>query len=465
MNKLTDKNAVGKLQDNESADLGFTVKAISFEQLLAEYESTRPAKEYKPITAVEETVPVVIYAPGEEDLARPERPAPRKGAKRRPARPKSLVGVATVAAYVLFIFVFAIAALISPNREFSQKENRSLSRRPGFSLISVATGSFMSRMEAYLSDQFPGRDLIVSLKSGAERLFGSSEQNGVYIGSGGRLFEQQTGYDEKRVQNTVDAITAFSKSCGIKRQMFALAPNSSYVLADELPRFLSMDDQSGQIARVYEKLPQSMVCIDTASALMSYKNPQALYYKTDHHWTTRAAKLIFNEIAKQWQLDTKNVKYNYYTVSNSFCGTLASSSGIFDEKDIIEACIPHSSAGTYIVHNPDLQTKSTSLFEPSKLENQNQYEVFLGGNFSRLVISTTNRNSRSLLLFKDSYANCLLPMLTPYFQKIVVIDPRYFNENLGGVLGDAEYTHLLYLYNVNTFLEDNSLEEVLDISE
>ena len=66
-----------------------------------------------------------------------------------------------------------------------------------------------------------------------------------------------------------------------------------------------------------------------------------------------------------------------------------------------------------------------------------------------------------LLLFKDSYANCLIPMLTPYFSKIVVIDPRYFNDSLAAVMDETPFTHVLFVYNLNTFLEDQSLAEVL----
>ena len=93
---------------------------------------------------------------------------------------------------------------------------------------------------------------------------------------------------------------------------------------------------------------------------------------------------------------------------------------------------------------------------------KNQYEVFLGGNYDKVIISTAAETTASLLVFKDSYANCLLPMLTPYFSKIVVIDPRYFSDSLKGVMAETQFTHVLFLYNLNTFLGDTSLAATLE---
>jgi hypothetical protein len=52
-------------------------------------------------------------------------------------------------------------------------------------------------------------------------------------------------------------------------------------------------------------------------------------------------------------------------------------------------------------------------------------------------------------------------MLTPYFTKIVIVDPRYYSDDIDNLVEENDFTHLLFLYNVNTFLEDTSIEKVL----
>ncbi|MGN1443811.1 MAG: hypothetical protein ACI4XE_08175 [Acutalibacteraceae bacterium] len=53
-------------------------------------------------------------------------------------------------------------------------------------------------------------------------------------------------------------------------------------------------------------------------------------------------------------------------------------------------------------------------------------------------------------------------MLTPFFAKIVVIDPRYFSDSLEEIMKEYNFTHVLFLYNLNTFLADNSLVDALE---
>jgi hypothetical protein len=90
--------------------------------------------------------------------------------------------------------------------------------------------------------------------------------------------------------------------------------------------------------------------------------------------------------------------------------------------------------------------------------------VFFGGNHSRLDILTTAQTGRNLLIFKDSYANCFVPLLYPYYEQIVMIDPRYYYDNLQTVVGSEGITDVLFLYNLDTFQSDSSLADVISAS-
>jgi hypothetical protein len=124
--------------------------------------------------------------------------------------------------------------------------------------------------------------------------------------------------------------------------------------------------------------------------------------------------------------------------------------------------VPNDSEGTYVAHFESTGEKTASLFFEDRLGEKNQYEVFLGGNYDKVIISTTTSVNRNLLLIKDSYANCMIPMLTPYFSKIVVIDPRYLTDSLDSIIKENDFSHVMFLYNVNTLLEDNSLVPCLE---
>lgn len=363
--------------------------------------------------------------------------------------------------FFLIIALCLVGEFTTADKAYSETENRSLEQKPEISISAIKSGSFMSRFESYVSDQFPLRNTVVSSKSFIQRSLGETEQNNVFIGKDGWLFENQTPFDEEKVNKTVSAISKFSKECKIPNQVFMLVPNSTYFLKDKFPSFLTFDSQAEQIKTIYGALPEEMKKADTVKMFDGVENIEEYYYKTDHHWTTRAAKTAFDRVAPELGIDASKTKFEFHTVTNSFCGTLASSSGIYAAADKIEICIPSDCNGQYFVNNADTKTKTPSLFELSKLNQTNKYEVFAGGNFSRLTISTTNINGKNLLIFKDSYANCFIPMLTPYYQNIVVIDARYFTDNIEHVLSDFKFSDMLILYNVNTFLDDTSIKDIL----
>ena len=52
--------------------------------------------------------------------------------------------------------------------------------------------------------------------------------------------------------------------------------------------------------------------------------------------------------------------------------------------------------------------KSTSIYDRESLKEKDKYTVFFGGNHARIDISTTQKARKNLLLFKDSYANCMV---------------------------------------------------------
>lgn len=365
---------------------------------------------------------------------------------------------------VSFFFILTIlfsGSIISPDKELSDKENRSLSQLPKITATSIFSGDYMTRFEQYMSDQILGRDMFVSSKTFLNRIIGKTEQNGIYIGKNGWLFEKPSEYDEKKLSQTTAAISNFCKQSKIDNRMFVLIPNSSEIVSDNLPYLLSLDSQANQIEEIYSTMSKDVDCIDVESQLKSDENPERLFYKSDHHWTSYGAKTAFDIIAKNWKLDIDRINYQTFTLSSSFSGTLSSSAGIKAKPDIVQAIIPEKSAGTYIIQNSTQKSKSASMFDLSKLESSNQYEVFLGGNFSKLTISTTSETENKLLIFKDSYANCMLPMMTPFFCQITVIDARFFTDEINNIVSDGEFTHLMFLYNVNTFLEDTSLKNVL----
>ena len=362
-----------------------------------------------------------------------------------------------VSAFVVtvILFVVSLLSLIGKDREYSENENRYLTTKPVLSWSSLFDGKFMDDAESYLSDQFLLRDTLVSTRTNIDVFFGKREINGVYIGKKHFLFEKPSEFNEARVKKTTDAMNNLKARNESVNTYIAIAPNSSEILKDYLPSKAPVPDQTEQIKKIYANLP-GYTPVDLCTPLKNAPNPQDLYYKTDHHWTANAVSLAYNEIKRTMNLENGSYEYKNLPVTNSFQGTLASSAGIFSAQDTIS--IPTCPSDVmYRVTYVEEERVTTTVFDQSKLNGKSKYEVFFGGNFAQVVIESNSPNDRVLMVVKDSYANSVIPLLIPHFKKIIIVDPRYYNDNIQNIIDSEGVTDCLWLYNANTFLNDTSI--------
>ena len=75
-------------------------------------------------------------------------------------------------------------------------------------------------------------------------------------------------------------------------------------------------------------------------------------------------------------------------------------------------------------------------------------------------IKTVSTSTKRLLVVKDSFADCFIPFLTPYYREIVVVDPRYYSGTMEEIMNTYRITDALVLYSGNTFFTDNNISGV-----
>ena len=373
---------------------------------------------------------------------------------------EKLVGII----FILTLFLFLIINVIVPDREKSVQENRMLATKPKFRLSSLISGDYDEKFEAYMDDQFVGRDMWRKLKVAVDRIGGSRLENGVYIGTNGQLLEQIEVADENHLAANIKAIKSFSESQSKIPVRMMLVPDAANVLNHSLPALAKPEDQTQMFSMVRKDLGDSVEWIDVPTELNKHKT-EKIYYKTDHHWTTLGAFYAFQAAAPSLGIDGDlSGKYVSYTVSDSFNGMLASKSGVnFGEKEQIDIYVPTEEDTDLIVDYVDEGKRSTSLYDSSKLKEKDQYTVFLGGNSSLLDIRTVSTSTKRLLLVKDSFANSFIPFLTPYYREIVVVDPRYYSGTINDLMDSYRISEVLFLYSGNTFFKDNNISGVFAV--
>ncbi len=363
--------------------------------------------------------------------------------------------------FALLVFI-SLLELIPVERNFSEKENRSLQTRPRLTLQSVASGTYMEQYEAFRSDQFLGRNLWGSLKTRMDLLTGKRESNGVYKGKDQYLLEKIARADQKKIEEDLGAMEEFKVRYEKIPMYFALVPNAANILEDKLPRFAVTEDQREIFGSISRKLWEGITWVDLSKPLGSHSTEE-IYYRTDSHWTTLGAYYASRQLVETMGLDAeKTPEWEKHVVTNIFTGDLSLKSGYqsgYQESIYIYTAKKEKDMPQIVVDYGE--GKISTLYDRTKLKERDAYDLFMGGSHGLTDIRTTADTTERLLLVKDSYANCLIPFLIPYYREIVVVDPEYYEGNLDEIMDEKKISSVLFLYNGNTFVQDDKLNGVL----
>lgn len=364
---------------------------------------------------------------------------------------------------VVFLFILFSAALLTfavPKEAFSQEENKYLAEFPKLSLDALADKSFMDKFEDYASDHFPNRPGWIGLQTRALLAIGQKEVNGVYI-LPDRLLEHLAEPEGGRLAASTQAMNRFAQR--FPGQTFLmLAPTAAEIYRSTLPDGAPALMEKNIIDQVYDGL-EEVIPIDVYSSL-SGNREDSIYYRMDHHWTSRGAYLGYSALSRELgytpvAMDLFNVEH----ASHSFRGSLYSKV-IYDgiEPDTID--IYSYSAGPAVtgvrVFDGAEWTDHDSLYFREFLDKKDQYGVFLGQNQPIVTITTDAPGDKRLLVFKDSYAHSLAPFLALHYSEITLVDLRYLNTSFERYVDLSRYGQALFCYNMKNFTSEDHIQKV-----
>ena len=70
------------------------------------------------------------------------------------------------------------------------------------------------------------------------------------------------------------------------------------------------------------------------------------------------------------------------------------------------------------------------------------------------------KNGKVLLVIKDSYANSMVPYLLDHYEKITMIDLRYYNESVPSLVAEG-WDEVLVCYEMTNFIKDRNLFKLI----
>ena len=361
--------------------------------------------------------------------------------------------------FLIFIYAMAILFFVLPKIQYSSSEKRYLAEFPEFNSQTFFEGEFGEKFETYLSDHTAFRNFYVGLNSYYNLSLLNPQSNGIYHCKDGYLVNDPV--DTERFMPNIEVIAEFAEKQNIESTM-VLAPSTGYVVNDVLPNkhiIYNDDELFSQASSVLKE--SSVTFVDIRDEFKSaYKAGTQVYYKTDHHWTASGAHLAYNALKSALDIAPYG-KDNYNIDSHDgFYGTTYSSSGYWYTKpDNIELWYSKQNQDINVTITDGGKTiENDSLFFTQRLKEDDKYPVYLDGNHPYTVITNDvlkqNGNDKKLLVIKDSFAHSLVPFLADHYSEIIMIDMRYYKQNVTELIKNTGVDQILFIYSIDNLATD-----------
>ena len=355
-----------------------------------------------------------------------------------------------VVSFFLVLAMLAAMTLFLPARKLSENENRELAQMPVFNADTVLSGEFQNGLADFLSDQIPGRERWIALNTSLKKLLGQKKINGVYLGDDGYYFQAFTDsdYSESRKDAGFELFNEFAQETGTSVKIL-MVPTPGAVMADKLPANAPMYNADKLWSDLITAASDCEV-IDLRQVFAANAKDSQLYYRTDHHWTTQGAYLAYAAYCEAMGVEAKPLTYfGLEQVSESFYGTIYSK--VLDSAAKPDSVYAATNLPEVTVTIDD-KTVMDSVYVAESLNQKDKYEYFFGGNYGKVEITTEANNGKTLVIIKDSFANSLVPYMLEDYERIIMLDMRYFGGKTRDLIAQNGVTDVLIVYEMTNLL-------------
>lgn len=285
-------------------------------------------------------------------------------------------------------------------------------------------------------DNFYQRETFRKLKTSVELdVFKKQDVNKIYKYND-FLVEQIYPLNEKSVTNLTNKIN-YIKDSYLKETnkiYYSIIPDKNYYTDNN---HLKLD---------YDKMKQIMQ--NNLKDLQYIDIFQDLgldsYYYTDSHWKQEKLQNVAKTIAQNMNFNISE-NYNEQKIT-TFKGVYAGQLPINTKEDEIRILI-NNTIGYANVYNYETKEQG-EIYNFKKLNGYDKYDIYLSGATPLIEISNSNnKENKTLIIFRDSYASSLAPLLTEGYSKITLVDTRYISPKILNEYVDFENADILFLYS------------------
>lgn len=227
----------------------------------------------------------------------------------------------------------------------------------------------------------------------------------------------------------------------------------------------NLSNQKDLIDRLGSELDNA-VHVDVYNQLASHPE-EYIYSRTDSHWQPLGAYYAAGVFAERSGVGFNDIGAYEKCEKKDFVGDMYFYSGNNKQlKDNPDTFTYYKPSNDYTVTyydskflNPD--TSKGLFYENAK--DKDCYFTIMGGDSKITKIKTDYENERVLVIFKDSFANALVPFLTNSFSEIYVCDINSFDIAPADFCKNVGCTDVLFCMSLESCCNAKTVQNITDL--
>ena len=395
------------------------------------------------------------------------------------------IQIINVVVFCVILVTGGMISLFSKKEQVSEMENRKLATFPSFSDSTLLSGEYFRKIEMYYADNFPWRDRWINVSNKFRNRFGFEYADI-------KVYEPMNETEANETDTTREIIPSILPDDGatglVKKKLFVFK-NRAFEMFGGGPQMgksyaevLNSYNRAGipnlqvynllvpvalefeltekyrklqkpnrpAIENIYNHLDSNIKKVWAIDELRQHRE-EYIYFNTDHHWTSKGAYYAYRAFCTTAGLVPVSIDTISYKVKPAFLGSLyrlTRDPNLQSNPDSVIYYLFKDSLNFYIGGNNKLGVWSKSKMYSEGAKGANSYSVFIQGDLPVVKMETQHKNGRKILMVKESYGNAFAPFLVNNYEKVIVVDQRYYTGNLIELIKFEGINELLFINNI-----------------
>ncbi|MBK7561288.1 MAG: hypothetical protein IPI68_07135 [Chitinophagaceae bacterium] len=380
-----------------------------------------------------------------------------------------------------------IASLAMKKETVSVMENRKLAAFPEYSDSAFWKGKYFKDIEAYYADNFPLREKWVNFSAAFRNSIGfQSSEIKLYdetndaeanekkdttkesVNDGPLKDDGATGEIKKRVfvfknrafemfgggpamgKSYADVINSYNRLLkpGIQVYNLIIPVALEFEITEKYAKLQKPNRPA--IENIYNSLDSNIKKVWAIDEIRKHRG-EYIYFNTDHHWTSLGAYYAYRAFCATAGFTPVSLDTVAYKTKPSFLGSLyrlTRDPGLKSNPDSVRYYLFSDSLNFFIGSSNSINYWAKSKMYGEGASGPNSYSVFLQGDLPIVKMETQHKNGRKIAVVKESYGNAFACFLVNNYEKVVVVDQRYYTGDFIALLKAEGINELLFINNI-----------------